>query len=160
MNGTNDRKQTVYCLAVDLVSSTKMGFDLSSTKRDQRAKAFRDQIGPHLTALGLTDEVVKFEGDGWLIMTPDLPSQLGCLALIFRDCLRKEMAASSGLPFDKIPGVRIALCNGRDELIRTNQGRDYYSVICIGYTLGLKKGAEQRRICLQRRQVRLDSLLE
>jgi len=118
--------QTVYCLAVDLVKSTATGLSLRSWQNDKFNAALVGQLNPHLAALQLDHAVVKFTGDGWLIMSPTAVSQLCCLALIFRDSFQREMAALTALSMDKIPAVRAAVCSGRDLEVRTPGGqRDY-----------------------------------
>ena len=116
----------LYCLSVDLVGSTRKGLSLRSWEADKFNLALIGQITPHLEALRLDEAVVKFTGDGWLVMSPTAVSQLCCLALIFRDAFRKEMAALSGLRLKRIPHIRAALCYGYDREVQAPGGRRDY----------------------------------
>lgn len=118
--------QTVYCLSIDLVGSTEKGLSFHSWEADRFNRALIEQIRPHLEALQLEHAVLKFTGDGWLIMSPTAVSQLCCLAIIFRESFQQEMAKLSKLPLDKIPQIRATLCSGRDlEVISPKGQKDY-----------------------------------
>jgi class 3 adenylate cyclase len=118
--------QTVYCLSVDLVASTEMALSLRSWEADRFNAALIQQIEPHLKALRLYDAVLKFTGDGWLVMSATAVSQLCCLALIFRGAFRHEMAKLSGLSLEKIPRIKASLCSGRDCEVNTPSGHKDY----------------------------------
>ena len=120
-------KQTV-CLCIDLKRSTSTGLALSTTKFDQFNLALVRQLGPHLTTVGLEDALVKFTGDGWLIMSDetDMVDRFCCLALIMGHRFRDEIAESAKIDLDKVPPLRIAIGHGRDLPITLPDGsRDY-----------------------------------
>ena len=95
--------QTVYCLAIDLIGSTKQGLRLRSWELDAFNKALIAHIRPHIEALELNHAVVKFTGDGWLVMSPTAASKLCCLALLFRDSFRSEMHGGGGAALTPAP---------------------------------------------------------
>jgi len=59
----------VYCLCMDLIDSTKAGLEFITAKLDHFNISLVEQIRPHLIKLGLDDAMLKFTGDGWLLMT-------------------------------------------------------------------------------------------
>ena len=114
----------VYCLCMDLVSSTASGLTMSTARLDSFNKALVEQVDPHLDELGLTEELLKFTGDGWLVMTPHphkVPA-LCCLATIMSNRFQEEIATSTGRAIDRIPAVRIAICSGRDIPVKLRNG--------------------------------------
>jgi class 3 adenylate cyclase len=115
----------VSCLAIDLIGSTRVGLDLTTAMLDRFNISLVEQINPHLQALGLENCLVKFTGDGWLIMTPDaneVPA-LCCLALIVANGFQREMARVTDIERERIPALRLAICSGRDVPIRMPDGR-------------------------------------
>ena len=60
---------TVYCLCIDMVGSTLSGLKLSTAQFDRFNRALVKQIEPHIDKLELKDALLKFTGDGWLLMT-------------------------------------------------------------------------------------------
>src|SRR6476659_6517755 len=72
------------CLAMDLKASTTTGLALSSRKIDRFNLALVNHISPQLQAVQLEHAVVKFTGDGWLVMSDDQEdaARLCCLAMI------------------------------------------------------------------------------
>ena len=117
--------RTVNCLCIDMIDSTKKTIDFSSFKIDRFNRSLVQQIEPHLRKLDLNKELLKFTGDGWLLITPhsNLIPQLCCLAIIQRHCFQKEMATKSNISEEKIPLLRIALCQGRDIEVKLPDGR-------------------------------------
>ena len=63
-----------------MIGSTKRGLKLRSWELDRFNQALIDHIRPHIDALELKHAVVKFTGDGWLVMSPTAASKLRCLA--------------------------------------------------------------------------------
>jgi len=111
----------VYCLSVDLDGSTDAGIALSTGQLDSFNRSFVEQIKPHLKNLELTDALVKFTGDGWLLMTDDVEDgvpALCCLSTILANGFQDEMSRETGIVIDKIPPLRIAICAGRDLRVR------------------------------------------
>ena len=59
----------VYCLCIDMIKSTKTGLELPTRQFDRFNQELVEQIKPHLEKLELSDALLKFTGDGWLLMT-------------------------------------------------------------------------------------------
>jgi hypothetical protein len=115
----------VYSLSIDLIGSTQAGLKLTSTKLDSFNKSLVEQIEPHLKGLGLEDILIKFTGDGWLLMTEKeekLPG-LCCLAIIMSSNFQSEMSKETGIQANQIPQLRLAICTGRDISVRLPYGR-------------------------------------
>ncbi len=117
--------RTVTCLCIDMIGSTKKTIAFTTPKIDRFNRSLVQQIEPHLRKLDLDKELLKFTGDGWLLITPhsNLIPQLCCLALIQRHCFQEEMANKSNSSKDEIPPLRIALCQGRDIAVNLPDGR-------------------------------------
>src|ERR1039457_6440812 len=98
----------VSCLCIDLIGSTKAGLSRTTQQNDTFNQALVDQIKPHLQELGLDKALVKFTGDGWLVMTSDTNQRpaLCCLALIQANRFQSEMSKFTKVPADKIPSLR------------------------------------------------------
>jgi tetratricopeptide (TPR) repeat protein len=87
-------------------------------------RALVEQIAPHLEALGLTDALLKFTGDGWLLMTEkanDVPA-LCCLATVMASQFQAEMHDRTGIATEKIPPLRQAICSGWDIPVELPNG--------------------------------------
>ena len=106
----------VYCLSIDLIGSTKAGIELTTSQLDRFNRSLVEQINPHIEKLELNDVLVKFTGDGWLLMTNDIENVpvLCCLAKIMANNFQREMSQKTGLKEDRIPSLRLAICSGRD----------------------------------------------
>lgn len=104
------------CLAMDLKGSTVSGLRLSTKKLDRFNLALIDQLRPHLSAVQLEHTLVKFTGDGWLVMSDNQEdaAPLCCLAMIMARNFAHEISRESGIGIDNIPAMRLALCWGRD----------------------------------------------
>ena len=109
----------VFCLSIDMIGSTKAGLELSTQKLDKFNIALANQIKPHIEKLDLTDALIKFTGDGWLVMTEraEKVSALCCLATIMANRFQEEMSRTTGIAMDNIPSLRLAICFGRDIFI-------------------------------------------
>ena len=125
--GDEPQPRYVFCLSIDLVGSTKLGLSLTSQQLDRFNFALIRHIQPHLAALDLGDAVVKFTGDGWLVMAvPEKTPNLCCLALIFTRSFQTDLASLSGLSRERMPAVRAAICSGRDcEIVLPGGQRDF-----------------------------------
>jgi tetratricopeptide (TPR) repeat protein len=110
----------VYCLSVDLIGSTDAGMKLSTRGLGSFNMSLVEQIKPHLENLELTDALVKFTGDGWLLMTDkvDRVPALCCLSIIMANRFQDEMSRKTGIAIDKIPPLRTAICAGIDLRVR------------------------------------------
>jgi len=116
--------ETVYCLSIDLIDSTKAGLDRTTHQNDRFNEALVEQINPHLEQLDLESALLKFTGDGWLVMSTvkQLPA-LCCLALIQARRFQVEMSNLTGIEARKIPRLKIAVCAGRDVSVKLPDGR-------------------------------------
>ncbi|MCK5642653.1 MAG: hypothetical protein KAJ19_17730, partial [Gammaproteobacteria bacterium] len=115
----------VFCLSIDLIGSTNAGLKLTTQKLDRFNISLINQIQPHLKKLGLTDALLKFTGDGWLVMTdePKKAPALCCLATIMAEKFQEEMSLKTGLAIENIPSLRIAICLGRDISVEMPDGQ-------------------------------------
>jgi hypothetical protein len=123
--GEKQNSEVVYCLYIDLIGSTKAGLSRTTQPNYKFNSALVDQIMPHLESLDLMDTLVKFTGDGWLVMTnivDQLPA-LCCLALIQAKRFQPEMSERTGTDPAMIPPFRIALCAGRDVSVTLPNNR-------------------------------------
>jgi hypothetical protein len=118
----------VFCLSIDMIGSTKAGLKLPTQKLDKFNIALANQIKPHIEKLDLTDALLKFTGDGWLVMTERVEkvSALCCLATIMANRFQEEMSQTTGIAIDNIPSLRLAICFGRDIFIELpNRRKDW-----------------------------------
>lgn len=115
----------VFCLSMDLISSTKTGLKLSTQNLDKFNIALVNQIKPHLEKLDLNNVLIKFTGDGWILMTdqPEKVPALCCFATIMANRFQEEMSKTTGIAIDHIPSLRLAICFGRDIYIKLPDGR-------------------------------------
>jgi len=115
---------TVYCLSMDMHRSTQAGLELSQRQFDRFNRELVTQIEPHIEHLELTDGLLKFAGDGWLLMSNDAAkvSALCCLATVMLKRFRVEMAERTGIPPDRIPALSIAVCAGQDSRVQLPNG--------------------------------------
>ena len=121
----NTKTFTVYCLYIDLIGSTKAGLARTTQQNDNFNEALVTQIQQDLQALELENGVLKFTGDGWLLMTSntDQVQALCCLALIQSRLFRTEMARLTGTTLETIPPLRLTICTGRDVSVKLPDGR-------------------------------------
>ena len=122
---TGKTVKLVYCISIDLIGSTQAGLDLPTSGLDRFNTKLVEQLNPHLISLELTEALVKFTGDGWLIMTDETQQvpALCCLATILANRFQAEMSASTGIAEESIPALRVAVCSGRDLRIEMSDGR-------------------------------------
>lgn len=116
------------CLAIDLKGSTATGMKLSTRRRDRFNLALVNQMHPYLEAVGLQHTLIKFTGDGWLVMSddPDDAAPMCCLAMIMARNFQSDMSKEAALSFDKVPAIRLALCWARDLPVMLPDGqRDF-----------------------------------
>jgi tetratricopeptide (TPR) repeat protein len=109
---------------MDLIDSTKAGLEFSTAKLDHFNISLVEQIRPHLIKLGLDDAVLKFTGDGWLLMTheADKVPALCCMALIMATRFQLEMSQITGVDINNVPPLRLAICSGRDIRVELPDG--------------------------------------
>jgi tetratricopeptide (TPR) repeat protein len=116
------------CLAMDLKASTSTGLSLSSRKLDRFNLALVNHIRPQLQSVQLDHAVVKFTGDGWLVMSDEQEdaARLCCLAMIMSRSFQQDMTRETGISIDSIPVMRLAVCWGRDIPVTLHTGqRDF-----------------------------------
>ena len=115
----------VYCECIDMIGSTKMGFNLSTRQLDRFNLSLIEQIKPHLEKLDLTDTILKFTGDGWLVMSKGEKSvpALCCLATIMAYGFQDEMSLKTSIYRNAIPSLRVSICSGRDICVELPDGR-------------------------------------
>ncbi len=116
------------CLTIDLKKSTSAGLVLTTKRLDRFNLALVRQVSPHLATVGLNSVLVKFTGDGWLIISddPEDAARLCCLAIIMARQFQREMSSEASLPLSSIPALRLAVCWGRDLPVELPNGqRDF-----------------------------------
>lgn len=116
------------CLAVDLKKSTATGLALSTKRLDRLNLALVRQFSPHLEAVGLTGALVKFTGDGWLVVSDNTEdaAPLCCLAIIMACRFQAEVGREAGMNPEGVPALRLAVCWGRDLPVELpGGGRDF-----------------------------------
>jgi tetratricopeptide (TPR) repeat protein len=90
--------------------------------------ALVDQLSPHLEAMELEHAIVKFTGDGWLVMSDEQEdaAKLCCLAMVMASNFQAEISSKAGISMENIPSMRLALCWGRDIQVTLRGGqRDF-----------------------------------
>jgi tetratricopeptide (TPR) repeat protein/class 3 adenylate cyclase len=124
-SGKEKSGKFVFCLSIDMIGSTKAGLKFTTKQRDRFNIQVVNQIRPHLEKLGLTQSLVKFTGDGWLVMTdePDELLALCCLATIMAHRFKEEISEGTGISTDRIPSLRLAIHSGRDIRVELPDGR-------------------------------------
>ena len=126
-----------YTLALDLERSVRHAVEFTTDKRDAFNAAFVQQLCPSYRAYregrnGIEDfNVLKFTGDGWLLMARGEPAakRLASLALSLLQRFESDMRALLGPSFenDPIPCLRAALCGGLDVPIVLPDGSGDYA---------------------------------
>ena len=118
-------RPTVYCLSIDLIGATEVGLKFTSREFDRFNRQLVEQIKPHLENLWLADALLKFTGDGWLLMVhgaEKIPA-LCCLAIIMANRFQDEMSLLTQITIDRIPPLRLAICSGQDTYVLLPDGR-------------------------------------
>jgi tetratricopeptide (TPR) repeat protein len=114
----------VYCLCIDLIGATKFGFELNTRQQDQFNNSLVEQLKPHLESVGLTKTLIKFTGDGWLIMVDKVQqvAPLCCLAIIMASRFQSEISSMTEISNERIPALRLAIGFGRDVKVKLPNG--------------------------------------
>jgi len=122
---TEPSPHMVYCLSIDMIGSTQAGLAMTTASLDQFNRSLVKQITPHLEKLSLDDVLMKFTGDGWLLMISEVRNvpALCCLAIIMATRFQSEMSQMTRISEDKIPPLRLAICAGRDIGVQLPDGR-------------------------------------
>ena len=115
----------VYCLSIDIIGSTAFGLELPTIQNDRFNTSLVKQIKPHLEKLELNEALIKFTGDGWLVMTHDVGKihALCHLAIVMAYIFREEISKHTGIQKNLIPSLRLAICSGRDIPVELPDGR-------------------------------------
>ena len=116
---------TVYCLSIDMIGATEVGLKFTTREFDRFNRRLVEQIKPHLEKLWLVDALLKFTGDGWLLMihgAEEVPA-LCCLAIIMSNRFQDEMSQLTKIAIDRIPPLRLAICSGQDTYVVLPDGR-------------------------------------
>ena len=121
-------KRPVTTLCVDIIGSTLAGLKMTEVQYDQFLQGIVTQIDQYLGALRLEGAIIKFTGDGWLVMSskPHATTSLVVLAKTlcsrFEDDIRELMTS----PPATIPGLRAAICESEDMAVAVpiGEGRE------------------------------------
>jgi class 3 adenylate cyclase len=118
-------RPTVYCLSMDLIGATEVGLKFTTREFDRFNRQLVEQIKPHLEKLWLADALLKFTGDGWLLMIHEAEKvpALCCLAIIMANRFQDEMSQLTKIVIDRIPPLRLAICSGQDTYVVLADGR-------------------------------------
>ncbi len=113
---TTSGELEAFSLSIDLIGSTLVGLQMSSIQRKQFNKALVEQIVPYLEELELNDSLIKFTGDGWLIIRPDHTrvKAMVVLAKILAYRFGMDIRNLMSFPPEKISPLRQAICAGMD----------------------------------------------
>jgi pentatricopeptide repeat protein len=108
-----------------MIGSTERGLSFSNEELRQFNLALVEQIIPHLKMLKLEEELLKFTGDGWLLITNKTQKveALCCLAVIMAKKFQEEMSERTSLAKEEIPALRLSICSGGDILVTLPDGR-------------------------------------
>ncbi|MGB5926380.1 MAG: hypothetical protein WBH01_09900, partial [Dehalococcoidia bacterium] len=112
-------RPTVYCLSIDMIGATEVGLKFTTREFDRFNRWLVEQIKPHLEKLRLADALLKFTGDGWLLMIHEVEQvpALCCLAIIMANGFQGEMSQLTKIAIDRIPPLRLAICSGQDTYV-------------------------------------------
>lgn len=115
----------VYCLSMGMVESKTIDRHVSKSRQDRFNVLLADQIKSHSEGLELTDTLLKFTGDYWLLMTDKAEKvpALCCLATIMAEGFQSQTAHTNGIAVENVPALRISICSGRDRFIELPDGR-------------------------------------
>jgi len=119
-------RATVHCVSIDLIGATEAGLKFTTREFDRFNRQLVEQIKPHLEKLWLADSLLKFTGDGWLLMihgAEKVPA-LCCLAIIMANRFQDEMSQLTKIAIDRIPPLRLAICSGQDTYVVLPDGHE------------------------------------
>jgi tetratricopeptide (TPR) repeat protein len=114
-----------YCLSIDMIASTPRWRNKPTSTLDRLNTAFSKQIALYLDKLELRDLLIKYGGDGWLLIAQGMDKlpNLICLALIMSHRFQHDMHDQlHDLPSTAIPSLRLAICCGRDVRVTLPDG--------------------------------------
>jgi tetratricopeptide (TPR) repeat protein/class 3 adenylate cyclase len=110
---------------MDLIGATEVGLKFTTREFDRFNRQLVEQIKPHLEKLWLADALLKFTGDGWLLMIHEAEKvpALCCPAIIMANRFQDEMSQLTKIVIDRIPPLRLAICSGQDTYVVLPDGR-------------------------------------
>lgn len=108
-----------------MIGSTEAGLKRPTIQNDRFNISLVQQIRPHLEKFELNDALIKFIGDGWIVMIPNEEKvhNLCYLAIAMADSFREDINKLTGISRNKIPSLRLAICFGRDIPVNLPDGR-------------------------------------
>jgi len=121
---STQKSSRVYCLCIDMIDSTQIGLGYPNIMFDCFNISVVKQIEPHLKRYELTDALIKFTGDGWLVMTnkTDKVQSLCCLAITMACKFKEDINKLTEINKKLIPSLRLAICSGRDISVELLDG--------------------------------------
>ena len=121
----NPNPDYVFCLCIDMIGSTEAGLQLSQDKCVSFNRSLVEQIKPYLKEFELSEALLKFTGDGWLLMTNELIklSPLCCLAIVMAKRFQEDIHKGSGVDKKHVPPLRLAICSGSDISVKLPNGQ-------------------------------------
>ncbi|MHB8841227.1 MAG: hypothetical protein ACYC56_05475 [Candidatus Aquicultor sp.] len=119
------KARLVYCLSMGMVESNSSDREASKSRHDRFNVLLAEQIKSHSEGLGLTDVLLKFNGDVWLLMTDKAQNLavFSCLATIMAESFQPHTAQATGIAVENVPSLRLSICSGRDRFIELPDGR-------------------------------------
>jgi len=119
------KARLVYCLSMGMVESNSTDQEASRSRHDRFNVLLAEQIKTHSEGLGLTDVLLKFNGDAWLFMTDKAEKvpAFSCLATIMAESFQAQTARATGIAVENVPSLRLSICSGRDRFIELPDGR-------------------------------------
>lgn len=117
-------ERQVSCLCIDVIGSTAAGLAMDGWLRKRYFQAVAEQLRPYLEAFELCDAIVKFTGDGWMIMQPGEKAlrQLAALGKTLGRRFQRDIAQQLGKRAPLLPGIRASLFTGFDVAIAVPLG--------------------------------------
>ncbi|WP_287007247.1 hypothetical protein, partial [Candidatus Aquicultor secundus] len=77
------------------------------SRHDRFNVLLAEQIKTHSEGLGLTDVLLKFNGDAWLFMTDKTEKvpAFSCLAMIMAESFQAQTARATGIAVENVPSL-------------------------------------------------------
>ena len=123
----NPATKSVYSLVVDICHSTQRGMAFTTAERDSFNMALSQVLDPFIEKLDLSDSVIKFTGDGWIISISGggkIINLVG-LALLLSTQFNSEMERLSKITFEPKLDLKIGLAYGMDIKVQFNKRDDF-----------------------------------
>lgn len=116
----NGPTKATYTLCIDLTDSTRIAKNWTDEQQAAFNLSLVKQMRPYYEHFSCGDELLKFTGDGWLLIVPDETRlrELVVLGLAivkrFRGDMKRLLAPTSARSVI-VPAVRAAICGGPDR---------------------------------------------